>query len=525
MRPKVVVAEPIADAGIKALEEECIVDIAVGAERRDLVARMADAAGLVVRSATAVDAELIDAAPQLRVVGRAGIGVDNIDVAAATRAGVLVVNAPGANTISAAEHTMALLLAQARRVPEADRSMREGEWARGRFEGIELHDKTLGIIGLGRIGTLVVKRALAFGMHVLAYDPYVSEGRMHSIGVEAASSLSDVLGQADFLTIHLPLTRDTRSLLGAAAFASMKDGIRIVNTSRGGIIDEEALANAVRTGKVAGAALDVFAEEPLGDSPLRDLPQVVLTPHLGASTREAQDKAGVAVARAVVEALRGELVMSAVNLDIGSGLDQNAKPYLGVAESLGAILGGFSRGLPDALTIRIEGELAANPVRPFTLSALLGALSRIAEGVSFVNVADIAAAHGVHWTEEASHDSPDYRSTVRLSGVVQGKARSFVGTVMDRKGPVLVHVNGYDIELPITRYALLVRNEDVPGVIGRLGTYLGGQGVNIANMTVGRNPHGQAMMGLNLDDPLTEEQVGAIMALEGIADARFVDLG
>ncbi len=525
-KPKVVVAETIADAGLAALVEHCDVDVAVGADRSELTERLADAAGLIVRSATKVDRDLLAGAPELKVVGRAGIGVDNIDVVAATEAGVLVVNAPDANTISAAEHTLALLLAQARRVAEADRSMRAGQWERSKFQGVELYDKTLGVVGLGRIGTLVAERARAFGMRVMAYDPYVAEDRVRQIGAEPAADLGGLLALADFLTVHLPRTRDTEGLLGEEAFALMKDGVRIVNTSRGGIVDEQALADAVRSGRVAGAALDVFAEEPLPDSPLRDLPQVVLTPHLGASTREAQAKAGVAVAKAVAAALRGELVRSAVNLDIGSGLDEAAHAYLDLAASLGAILTGFSRGLPEVVTIRLEGEVAANPVRPFTLSMLKGALTRVAENVSFVNVQSLAQAHGMRWSEEASIDSATYLSVVRIFGTVGGKERSFSATVTDRKGPVLTEVGGYDIELPITRYLLVVRNDDVPGVIGRLGTFLGAQRVNIANMAVGRQAStGRAMMGLNLDDPLGDDQVQGLLALEGIADARFVDLG
>ncbi len=524
-KPKVVVAETIADAGLAALAAHCEVDVAVGASRDELVGRLADAAGLVVRSATKVDGDLIAAAPGLKVVGRAGIGVDNIDVVAATEAGVLVVNAPDANAISAAEHTLALLLAQARRVPEADRSVRAGEWERAKFQGVELHDKTLGVIGLGRIGTLVAERARAFGMRVVAFDPYVAEDRVRQIGAEPAADLGGLLAAADFVTIHLPRTRDTEGLLGPQAFDHMRDGVRIVNTSRGGIVNEQALVDAIRSGKVAGAALDVFAEEPLPDSPLRGLPQVVLTPHLGASTREAQDKAGVAVAKAVAAALRGELVRSAVNLDIGSGLDEAAHAYLDLATSLGTILTSFSRGLPESLTVRLEGEVAANPVRPFTLSVLKGALSRVAENVSFVNVQSLAQAHGMHWTEEASTESATYRSVVRVFGTVGGKDRSFSATVTERKGPVLTEVGGYDIELPVTRYLLVVRNDDVPGVIGRLGTFLGEQRVNIANMAVGRQAStGRAMMGLNLDDPLGDEKVQGILGLDGIADARFVDL-
>ena len=349
MKPKVVVAEKIAEAGLQSLAASCDV-VVVDTGRDALLAALADAQGLIVRSATKVDAELLAAAPALKVVGRAGIGVDNIDVAAATEAGVLVVNAPQANVISAAEHTVALMLAQARRVAEADASVRQGAWERKQLQGVELHGKVLGVIGLGRIGTLVAQRASAFGMVIVAHDPYVGPDRARRLGVELVE-LDDLFSRADVITIHLPLTRETENLIDAAALARMRDGVRIVNTSRGGIIDEVALADAVRSGKVAGAALDVFAEEPLGESPLRDLSRVVLTPHLGASTHEAQDKAGTAVAEAVVQALAGELVLSAVNVDMGRDVSDELKPFLPVAQSLGEIFVAVAHGLPDALTV------------------------------------------------------------------------------------------------------------------------------------------------------------------------------
>ncbi len=523
-RPKVVVAEPIAEAGVKALEACCDVDLAVDARRPDLLRRLADANGLVVRSATDVDAELIAAATQLRVIGRAGIGVDNIDVAAATAAGILVVNAPDANSISAAEHTLALLLAQARRVPEADRSMRDGAWERKKLQGVELHGKRLGVVGLGRIGTLVAERARAFGMELMAYDPYVGGDHMERLDIQAATSLEQVLTMCDFVTVHLPLTQDTRGIIGADEFEVAKPGLRIVNTSRGGIIDEAALAEAVRSGRVAGAALDVFETEPLGESPLRELPEVVLTPHLGASTREAQDKAGAAVAEAVAQALRGELVASAVNLDIGLGLEPEAKPYLPVAEHLGEIMAVLARGLPDELTVRAEGELAELPLRPFVLCALRGALTVVSDvAVSYVNARVLAAQRGIAIREEAALDTPDYRSVLRLSGTVNGKPISIAGAVIHR-GPALVEINGYEIELPITRHLLVVRIDDTPGVIGRLGVYLGSEKVNIADMAVGRSPKAEAMMGLNLDESLSPDQVAAIQDLDGIIDARFIAL-
>jgi D-3-phosphoglycerate dehydrogenase / 2-oxoglutarate reductase len=525
-RPKVVVAEAIAAAGIDALAAECEVDVAVGASRDEVLQRVHDAQGLIVRSATRVDAEMIAAAPSLQVIGRAGIGVDNIDLDAATRSGVLVVNAPDANTISAAEHTMALLLAQARRIPEADRSLRAGAWERKRFEGVELHGKTLGVLGLGRIGTLVTQRASAFGMRIMAYDPYVSEDRARRLGVELAD-LATVFAEADFITIHLPRTRETEGLIDAAAIAAMKPRVRIINVARGGIVDEEALAAAVADGRVAGAAIDVFAVEPITESPLFAHPQIVVTPHLGASTVEAQDKAGTSVAVAVAEALRGELVLSAVNIDLGPQVSDEVRPFLPLAERLGAIFVGFARGVPAELTVCAMGRVAEFPLRPLALATLKGMLASVSdEPVTYVNAPLLAESRGVHIREEAVPEAADYHSLIRLTGTVDGKHREIAGTFMDRKGPVLVQVAEYEIELPITEHLLLVRNEDIPGVIGRVGTYLGEIGANIANMVVGRNPAGKAaMMGLNLDAALDEAGVDGILALKGVAAARFIALG
>ncbi len=525
MKPKVVVAEKIAQAGIDSLAATCDVEILVDQDRPALLAAMSDAAGLIVRSATKVDAELIAAAPALQVVGRAGIGVDNIDVDAATQAGVLVVNAPQANVISAAEHTMALLLAQARRVTAADASMRRGEWERKQFQGVELHGKVLGIVGLGRIGTLVAQRASSFGMKLIAYDPYVSADRARRLGVDVVP-LEELFATADFVTVHLPLTRETEHLIDGAAFGRMQPGVRIVNTSRGGIIDEHALAEAIRSGIVAGAALDVFAEEPLGESPLRDLAEVVLTPHLGASTQEAQDKAGTAVAEAVAQALAGELVLSAVNVDMGQDVSDELRPFLPVAQSLGEIFVSVAHGLPEALIVHAEGKLADFAVRPLTLAALKGALARVSDvPVSFVNAPHLARERGVEVTEESSTHAADYQSAIRLTGTVAGTTISIAGSLMGRKGPVLVEALDHEIELPLTRYLLLVRNQDVPGVIGRVGTYLGDARVNIANMVVGRDQSGEAaMMGLNLDSPLSDAHLAALHALEGISDAQFIEL-
>jgi D-3-phosphoglycerate dehydrogenase len=521
----VVIAEPIAQPGIDTLAEDCDVDVAIGVDSDELRDRLAGANALIVRSATKVTAELLAAAPQLRVVGRAGVGVDNIDLDAATEAGVMVVNAPDANTISAAEHTMALLLAQARRVTEADASLRRGAWERKRFKGVELHGKTLGIVGLGRIGALVAARATAFGMNVIAFDPFVSEARAGQMGAVLVD-LDELYARSDFITVHLPRTSETEGMLDREAFGKMKPGVRLVNVARGGIVDETALAEAITSGQVAGAAIDVFASEPTTSSPLFDLPQVVVTPHLGASTTEAQAKAGTSVAEAVAAALRGEFVSSAVNVDLGPTVADDVKPFLPLSEMLGTVFGVFSRGLPSELEVEVRGKLAEFPVRPIALGALKGALAAVTEDlVSYVNAPVLAASHGVVVKESSSAESEDYQSLVRISGKVAGMYRTVAGTLMARKGPVLVEVDGYEIELPLAKHLLLVRNDDVPGVIGRVGTFLGRCDVNIADMVVGRAPDGRAaMMGLHLDQPLTGENLSDLTRVEGILAARYIDL-
>lgn len=525
-RPTIVIAETIADAAIAGLRAVAEVDIAMGVDRQSLLQRMAAAEGLIVRSATSVDAELIAAAPKLRVIGRAGIGVDNIDLDAATSAGVLVVNAPEANTISAAEHTMALLLAQARNVPAADASLRSGAWDRGRFQGVELHGKTLGILGLGRIGTLVAQRASAFGMRLIAYDPFVSQERASRLGVRL-TELGQVMAEADFVTIHLPRTPDTEHLIDAATLSRVKPGVRIVNVARGGLVDEAALAAAISEGRVGGAAVDVFAVEPTTDSPLFGLPGVVVTPHLGASTQEAQDKAGLAVARAVLAALDGEMVVEAVNLDLGPPVPAEARPYVELGERLGHIFAAFSFGLPAELTVSVHGRDIAETIRAIALGAAKGALGAVSdEYVSFVNAPTLAARHGMAVREAAHSDAADYRSLVRLTGRVAGVDRSVAGSVMAHRGPVLVEVDGYEIEFPVAAHMVLIRNADAPGVIGRVGTALGDAGVNIADMAVGRGPdQGAMMMGISLDQPPSDAVMAQLHSLEGVLAARSIRLG
>lgn len=520
----VVVAESIAPAGIALLEAHHVVVDAVGLARQELLEALADADALIVRSATKVDEDLIASAPRLKVIGRAGIGVDNIDLDAATRAGALVVNAPDANTISAAEHTMALLLAQARQVPRADAALRGGTWNRSEFRGVELHGKTLGVIGLGRIGTLVAERAAAFGMEVLAFDPYIGEEHAARLGVELAD-LDGVLSRSDFVTVHIPRTKDTEGLIGAEALALMKPDARLINVARGGLVDEDALAEAVRSKRIGGAAVDVFEHEPVTSSPLFALDAVVVTPHLGASTAEAQDKAGVSVAQSVMDALAGELVPASLNVDLGPDVSPGVRPFLPLAESLGRIFVSFAHGLPEELTVSAEGRIADSPVRPLALGALKGALQGVSEKrVSYVNAPLLAEARCLTVREESTGRSAVYRSLVRLTGIVDGVSRSVAGTIMAGKGAVLLEVDAHYLELPIMDHMLLIFNDDVPGMIGRIGTYLGEIAVNIAEMAVGRDGSGSAMMGICIDGALSADSLAEIIDFERVAGARYIDL-
>ena len=526
MRPVVVVAEQIAEAGVAALAEVAEVIDAVGATRDELRSHMTKAHGLVVRSATTVDEDLLSAAPNLLVVGRAGVGVDNIDLGAATAHGVLVVNAPHANIVSAAEHAMALLLAQARNVAAADASMRRGAWDRKTLVGVELQGKVLGVMGLGKIGTLVSQRASAFGMRIVAFDPYVTPQRARQLGVDLAETPGDLFSVADFITVHLPKTPETTGLIDADAFATMKDGVRIVNASRGGIIDEAALAEAIESGKVGGAGLDVYATEPPEGSPLLDLPAAVLTPHLGASTEEAQIRAGTDVADAVAAALRGELVMSAVNVDLGREVADDIQPYLPLVEHLGRVLVALGIGVPDSASLEVCGRIAAFEARPLQLAALKGILTGSSDTpISYVNASTVAAERGILVAVETDENAGEYVSTVRLSGVVGDRNVSVAGTV-GRRGPTLIEVRGLEIELPIHNHLLLIRNDDVPGVIGRVGSYIGDIGVNIDDMVVGRSVDtGEpAMMGIGINRGMTEDEVAGVRDLEGVTGAEYVGL-
>jgi D-3-phosphoglycerate dehydrogenase / 2-oxoglutarate reductase len=526
---RILVTEPLSERGLRLLRDEGFeVDVRPELAKAGLVDAIGSYEALVVRSQTKVTADVIDAAPRLKVVARAGIGLDNVDVGAATRRGVLVVNAPQSNIVSAAEHTMALLLAQARNVPQADAALKAGRWERERFQGVELHGKSLGVIGLGRVGTMVGARAAAFGMRVLAYDPYVSRERGKQLGVELMPTLDALLVQVEFVTIHLPLNAETRGLMGARELGLMKPGARLVNTARGGIVDEPALTKALADGRLGGAALDVFAEEPTTSSPLFADDRVVVTPHLGASTVEAQDKAGTTIAEMVRLALRGDFVPYAVNVSAGAEVSEVVRPFLGLAELLGALVTGLADGPIQGLEAEYLGGLADHDTRALTLAALRGSLATVVhEPVSFVNAPVIAKERGVHVGERRSALAQDYVNLMTVAVLTDGGTVAVSGTVVaKRDGARLVRVFDFDVDIAPATYMAFFHYEDRPGVIGRVGTLLGQAGVNIASMEVGRKAAGGlALMVLTVDSPIPPDVMAGIERTVGAGRApRFLIL-
>jgi D-3-phosphoglycerate dehydrogenase len=457
---RILVTEKLADAGLDDLRAAGHdVDVQLGLSPEALVEAVRGAAALIIRSSTTVTAEVLAASPELVVVGRAGIGLDNVDVPAATTQGVMVVNAPQSNILTTAEHTMAMLLAQARNIPQAHGALKAGKWERSRWEGVELHGKTLGIVGLGRIGTLVAQRANAFGMHLVANDPYVSAERARQLNIELCS-LEELVGRADFVTLHLVKTPETIGLFGKDLFTKAKPGLRIVNVSRGGIIDEAALAWAIGEGHVAGAALDVFATEPTTESPLFALDSVVVTPHLGASTVEAQDKAGATIAEQVQLALAGEFVPFAVNV-AASEASEAVRPFLPLAERLGALFGALAEGAPTTLEVEYQGQLADADTRILTLSVLKGLFSGAGEeSVSYVNAPQLAEERGVEVRETKTSATHDFVNLVTL----RGGHHSLAGTLAGLRGePRIVMLDDHTVELPPADHMLVVRNDDRPG--------------------------------------------------------------
>jgi D-3-phosphoglycerate dehydrogenase / 2-oxoglutarate reductase len=515
---RILVTENIADGGLQQLRDAGhVVDVRLGLGPDELVEVIPGAAALIIRSATQVTRHVLEAGADLVVVGRAGIGLDNVDVEAANQCGVMVVNAPQSNVLSAAEHTMALLLSQARNIPQAHRALSEGRWERSKWEGVELADKTLGIVGLGRIGKLVAQRALAFGMRLVAYDPFVSAERARQLSVELLP-LERLVQVADFVSLHVAKTPETVGLIGKDLLALVKPGIRIVNVARGGIVDEAALAEAIRAGRVGGAALDVFAAEPTTESPLFGLPQVVVTPHLGASTREAQDKAGDTIAEQVALALADEFVPFAVNVSAAEA-SETVRPFLPLAERLGELYSGLAEGVPEVLEVEYAGQLADYDTRILTLSVLKGVFGRVTdEPVSYVNAPRIAGERGVEVRDTSTATAHDYINLVTIRGGDHAIGGTLVGL---RAEPRIVMLNGHTIDLPPAKNMLVVRNDDRPGMIAFVAGVLADAGVNIDDMHLGRSDRGEAAVQVIATDVAVPAQVqDAIRAGDGVVSVH-----
>ena len=520
---KVLVREEIAEAGIRLLRERGFeVDVDADSDLAETIGRY-DA--IIVRSATKVTADLIQRADNLKVIGRAGVGIDNVDVEAATRRGIVVANAPESTVISAAEHTIGLLVALTRNIPQAHAALKQGRWERKTYGGVELADKTLGVLGFGRIGQQVARRAAGLGMRVVAYDPFVSPDRFRELGVERVEKEEDVYAAADFLTLHLPLTDETRASINAGAFAKMRDGVRIVNAARGDLVDEDDLLEALKSGKVGGAALDVFSTEPYS-GPLLQLDNVVATPHLAASTEEAQDRAGVIIAEQVAAALDGGLVTNAVNIPVIGAEDLEVLgAYIPLAAKLGRLAMELAEGHVDELRLTYFGALAQYDTRLLTVAALNGAFQgRSDQPVNYVNAPMIAAERGVDVREERSLSARDYTNLVRVEAVSSGQPLRVAGTTMGNDNRLwLVSALGFELDMELAPLLVVFRYDDVPGVIGRVGTLFGEAGVNIANMTVSRTRQGgQALMTLSIDSPAPPQLVEQIHS--EFDDARFISL-
>ena len=516
---RVLVREPIAEAGVELLRGKFDVDVD---GESDLAETIGDYDAIVIRSATKLTAELIARGGRLKVIGRAGVGVDNVDVEAATRRGIVVANAPDSNVVSAAEHTIGLLVALARNIPQAHAALKQGRWERSRCGGVELADKTLGVLGFGRIGQHVARRAAGLGMKVVAYDPFVTAARFRELGVEQAESVDAVLAAADFLTLHAPSTPETRGLIGREALAKMRDGARLVNAARGSLVDEEALYEALASGKLAGAALDVYSQEPYS-GPLLELDTVVVTPHLAASTEEAQDRAGVIVAEQVAAALEGGLVTYAVNIPAIDAADLDVlAPFIPLAAKLGRLAMELAQGSPHTIRLEYWGSLADYDTRLLTVAALNGAFQgRVDERVNYVNAPAIAAEHGIRVEEEKRRSARDFRNLIAVAADDVRVAGTTIGRD-DRHW--LVSAFGYELEMELAPLLVFLTYDDVPGVIGRVGTLFGAAGVNISNMAVSRdNKGGKAVMALSVDAPPPPGLIERMRDEGGFDDVRFIE--
>jgi D-3-phosphoglycerate dehydrogenase / 2-oxoglutarate reductase len=532
---RVLVAENIGRSGIELLEQHFDVDVADGWAREELADRIGDYEGILIRSATKLDAELIERAGRLRAVGRAGVGVDNVDVPAATKRGIVVANAPQSNVVTAAEHTMALLLALARNVPQAHASLIGGAWERSKFSGIELYEKTLGVLGFGRIGQLVAQRAHGFGMKVIAFDPYVSAERYRELGVEKAAAPDDVYAAADFLTLHLPNTPDTTGWLNAEVLAKCKDGVCVLNVARGPLVVDEDLKAALDSGKVRGAALDVFREEPVTEHPLFGYPNVIVTPHLGASTAEATDRAGYQAAEQVIAALTGGVVSSAVNVPAISAEDMEVLgPFVPLCRALGRIAIALAQGSSiDRVQTEYLGRVAERDTRLLSIQTLLGVLGgHTEEEINEVNAPAIAEERGIELAELKRTNARDYTDLIRVAVFSGEETIRVVGTLIGRRNRAhLLEAWGQRFDVQLEENVTLFRYRDVPGMIGRVGTIFGTRGINIVSAAVGRQPdeesgagEGLAAMVITTDSPVPREVLEEVVAGDGFEAGRTVSL-
>ena len=526
--PKVLVSDPIDQVGIDILSQVAQVDVRTNLPPEELVKIISEYDALMIRSGTRVTQEIIEAADQLKIIGRAGVGVDNVDVPAATRKGIVVVNSPEGNTIAAAEHALAMMLSLSRYIPDANQSIKSGKWDRKSFIGVEVYKKTLGIVGLGKIGSHVAAAAKAMGMKLLAYDPFISQERADQIGCRLVD-LDLLIRESDYITLHIPKTKETYHLFNAETFAKMKPTARLINCARGGVIDEAALANALREGQIAGAALDVFENEPLeADSPLRELgSKIVLTPHLGASTEEAQVNVAIDVAEQIRDVLLGLPARSAVNIPgLYPDVLEKLKPYLQLAETLGNLVGQLAGGRVDFLDVRLQGELAGNNSQAVVVASLKGLLSQaLRERVNYVNASIEAKERGIRVIETRDASVTDYTGSLHLEAKGSLGTHSVTGALLGDQEIRVTNIDGFPINVPPARYMLFTLHRDMPGIIGKIGSLLGSFNVNIASMQVGRKiVRGEAVMVLSLDDPLPEGLLTEILKVPGIRDAYTVIL-
>lgn len=524
---KVLVSDPIDQVGIDILSQVAQVDIKTGLPPEELVRIIPEYDALMIRSGTRVTQAIIDAGTQLKIIGRAGVGVDNVDVPAATKRGIVVVNSPEGNTIAAAEHAIAMMLSLSRHIPDANQSVKSGKWDRKSFTGSEVYKKTLGVVGLGKIGSHVATVAKAMGMKLIAYDPFISVERADQMGCRLVE-LDLLFQEADYITLHLPKTPETTHLINQASLAKMKPTTKIINCARGGIIDEAALAEAIASGKIGGAALDVFENEPLGESPLLSIGQnLVLTPHLGASTAEAQVNVAIDVAEQIRDVLLGLPARSAVNIPgLSPDVMEKFKPYMQLAETLGKLVAQLVGGRIESLTIRLQGELATNTSQPLVIAALKGLLSQaLQERVNYVNAAIEAKTRGIHVIETRDAAIRDYSGSLQLSAKGSLGEHSVNGALLGDGEIRITSIDDFPINVPPSPYMLFTLHRDMPGIIGTIGSLLGNFNVNIASMQVGRKiVRGDAVMALSLDDPLPEGIVAEIAKVQGIRDAYTVTL-